>query len=415
MRARRRTTSRSRRWELLRLRAPHREATMNVRIHLTTSILLGLVMICPAVYGEEAVPTEREGDAESATTPASAEGDDAPLEANTTADVALDEPERREQARQHFQRGMALVRERRWEAALTAFDASLELYPTQSALFNSGICLGLLGRPVEAVEVLERHIEAYGDAISESERAESESALERNRDRLGFIEVIFDGSVDAQVSIDGELAGTAPLEPVAVDPGRHQVTIESVDSYALSRWVDVDTGASVAVVIAGDTRQTAGGEMLSSSVTSSEEAHDTGRRLRNGGWAALFVGIVNMGVGVACLAINSQWFTRYENEQYALLDLYGSTTEATTFDIDELERRLDVNHAFGDNIDYLSVVGWTTLGIGIAAAVISIPLLVVGYRRRDDRGDEEARSRNVRFALTPSLFGLSASLSWGGS
>lgn len=217
------------------------------------------------------------------------------------------------------------------------------------------------------------------------------------------------------MSIDGELAGTAPLEPVGVNPGRHQVTIESVDSYALSRWVDVDTGASVAVVIAGDPGQSSDGEMLSSAVTSSEEAHDTGGRLRNGGWSALFVGIVNMGVGVACLSVNSQWYSRYDAEQNALLNLYGSTTDATTLDIDELERRLDENHAFGDQIDYLEVVGWTTLGIGIAAAVISIPLLVVGYRRRDDRLDEEARIQSVRFALTPSLGGLSASLTWGGS
>lgn len=112
---------------------------MNVRLDLVTTTLLSLVTICPAVYGEDASPPENEAESGSSTS-ASAEHTDSPAEANTELTATLQAPDRRNQARQHFQRGMALVRERRWEAALTAFNASLELYPTQSALFNSGIC-----------------------------------------------------------------------------------------------------------------------------------------------------------------------------------------------------------------------------------------------------------------------------------
>jgi len=149
----------------------------------------------------------------------------------------------RDAARAAFVRGTELVQQERWEDALESFDESLRLYHTQSALYNRALCLGLLGRPAEAVHDLEEHIRRYGATVSPERREEVETELARLRRRVGHIEVRVEGGQTATVLLDGDEVGQSPLpRPLAVNPGRHQVTVRATGIEPVSRWVTVGGG-----------------------------------------------------------------------------------------------------------------------------------------------------------------------------
>ncbi len=157
----------------------------------------------------------------------------------------------RDLARSHFERGMSLVQEERWEDALREFNESLRLYPTQTALFNRALCFGITGRPADGVRALDEYLQRYGATVTPDQRAEAESERARLRERIGSVNLQISGVTTAQVLLDGEPAGQAPLRgPLYVNPGRHNITINAENFDPISRWVNVEAGATVALVVA---------------------------------------------------------------------------------------------------------------------------------------------------------------------
>lgn len=157
-----------------------------------------------------------------------------------------------EEARMRFERAMELVRQERWEAALSEFDESLHLSPTRTALFNRALCLGLLGRPADGVRALEEYVERFGEPGDPAEREEVGRELARLRERAGRIDLRISGASSGTVLLDGEEAGTLPLPqgPLMVNPGRHHLVIRGDAFEEQSQWVTVDAGSLVRLVIA---------------------------------------------------------------------------------------------------------------------------------------------------------------------
>src|SRR4051812_7353337 len=68
------------------------------------------------------------------------------------ADASADDAEKRkEEAKARFQRGLELVQNESWDAALAEFLASRKLFPTRVALKNAALSLRQLKRYVEAL------------------------------------------------------------------------------------------------------------------------------------------------------------------------------------------------------------------------------------------------------------------------
>lgn len=165
--------------------------------------------------------------------------------------MAQTENPSRERARVLFERGIELVDQERWEDAIEAFNESLNTYPTQAALYNRALCFGLLGRPAEAVRDLEDHRRRYGSSTDEEERAQIEVELARLTLRVGRIEVQVQGVDSAEVLLDGDEAGHAPLrQPLMVNPGPHEVTVRGADITPMTRQITVGAGDVATVVLA---------------------------------------------------------------------------------------------------------------------------------------------------------------------
>lgn len=147
---------------------------------------------------------------------------------------------KRVEAEQHFQHGLALARERDWDAALAEFMASRELYPTRSATRNAAIALNQLRRYAESYELYESLLREFS-TTSPREQVESWRAeMAGPAAQSGELSVESSES-DVSVLVDGRLRGVTPLaRPIRVNVGTHSVrfekpgfeAIESVDTIA---------------------------------------------------------------------------------------------------------------------------------------------------------------------------------------
>src|SRR6478735_6517300 len=82
-----------------------------------------------------------------------------------------DDPEKRkEEAKTRFQRGLELVQNESWDAALAEFLASRKLFPTRVALKNAALSLRQLKRYVEALAMYTELLASFGSSLSPEER-----------------------------------------------------------------------------------------------------------------------------------------------------------------------------------------------------------------------------------------------------
>jgi len=331
------------------------------------------------------------------------------LAATLLAPVALGETSGdREAARRAFERGNALVEQEQWEEALAAFDESLRLYPTQTALFNKAICLGLLGRPVEAVQALEEHQRTYGSQVDDERRAAVEAELARLRPRVGALDVRVEGAVSAEVTVDGTAAGTAPFaRPLTVDPGSHQVTVSAPGLSPVARTVTVNAGGVATVVIAiaegrsAEDSVTVVGDTDATQPATPQPApvEDRGRGLRIGAYVTTGVAVAALGVALGLFLWADGEYETWAAEDVALREALNAAEPPDPADYDA---RLSANNDLSNRIERLDVVSWVLLGVGSAAAATAVVLYVLGFRNR--RGSAPA----VAFLPSPTGVGIAA-------
>jgi PEGA domain len=180
----------------------------------------------------------------------------------------------KEEARKHFDQGLALFDRGSPDAALPEFEKSISIYPTRAAIKNAALCLRRLNRFAEAVDMNERLL-AFPN-VSEEEKGIANAELAQLRPVVGNI--IIDGvQSGATVAIDNKPVGTTPLSGALHVPvgtrvvrilkagfetfeqrveavGGKEVTVRAVLApLELSGWLQVDeaSGYSVDVVLDG--------------------------------------------------------------------------------------------------------------------------------------------------------------------
>ena len=75
------------------------------------------------------------------------------------------------QARELFERGVLLMENNDWDAALVQLQRSFDLRPTQVALFNIGLCLKAVHRNQDAITAFERLLQQFATEGSEERRS----------------------------------------------------------------------------------------------------------------------------------------------------------------------------------------------------------------------------------------------------
>ncbi|HYQ17557.1 MAG TPA: hypothetical protein VEQ58_17410, partial [Polyangiaceae bacterium] len=90
---------------------------------------------------------------------------------------ADDADKRKEEAKLRFQRGLELVQNESWDAALAEFLASRKLFPTRVALKNAALSLRQLKRYVEALAMYTELLASFGSSLSPEEHKTVDDAI----------------------------------------------------------------------------------------------------------------------------------------------------------------------------------------------------------------------------------------------
>src|SRR5262245_692331 len=127
-------------------------------------------------------------------------------------------------AKEHFDKGLALLRDGAWEAALAEFLRSRELHPTKGNTQNAAVCLRNLRRFDEALEMSEKLLSEFTDWSAE-ERKQIETGIASLQSSVGTLEVVA-SEPGAAIMVDSHERGTTPLAgPIRVSAGSHVVRV----------------------------------------------------------------------------------------------------------------------------------------------------------------------------------------------
>lgn len=167
------------------------------------------------------------------------------------AAVADDPEKRKEEAKLRFQRGLELVQNESWDAALAEFLASRKLFPTRVALKNAALSLRQLKRYVESLAMYNELLATFGSSIPPEERKNIDEAVAQLKLTVGEVQVNSD-QPGSTVIIDGQQQqGVTPLNPIGVNAGTHTVRIAKEGYEAFETQV----------LVAGGQRETVNGKL----------------------------------------------------------------------------------------------------------------------------------------------------------
>jgi tetratricopeptide (TPR) repeat protein len=139
------------------------------------------------------------------------------------------------EARERFQRGVALYREGSFDAALAEFQRAYDIEPNYRVLFNLAQVQVERHDAVAALALFDRYLRQGGNEIEPDRRAQVEKDEQALRARVAEL-TVESNPAGAQLSIDNVEAGTLPLAaPVLVNSGVHQITLTKAGYRSASR------------------------------------------------------------------------------------------------------------------------------------------------------------------------------------
>lgn len=151
----------------------------------------------------------------------------------------------REEASRHFRLGVQLAGEADYLGAAVEFKRAYDIAPQFAVLYNLGQAYVGAGRPVEAVDALERYLKDGGRNLPPARQREVAETIRLQTARIGSVAVRVspDGAV---IRVDGRDAGKAPLAaPLRVAVGEHTVVVTAEGRRTETRTVAVAAGEQV--------------------------------------------------------------------------------------------------------------------------------------------------------------------------
>ena len=125
----------------------------------------------------------------------------------------------REEARSHFEKGVALADAGRFEEAVFEFERAYSLSPQPAVLFNVAVAYAGARRPTLAIAALRKYLAAASPGADQRRIRDARARLTKLEALVGHIDVITDPT-GARLFLDGRPENT----PLVVDPGEHVLT-----------------------------------------------------------------------------------------------------------------------------------------------------------------------------------------------
>jgi hypothetical protein len=165
-------------------------------------------------------------------------------------------PVQREQAQSRFLKGRSLYTAKKYDAALTELNASLDIVASPNTRLYIGRCLRDMGRTVAAYVELGRVAVEAKELVSEDPRYEQAATAARDEraqiePKIGFVEVsVTHPGPETSLRVSGdEVRRGGWAEPVPVLPGNVAVVVETPGHAPVTQTVAIGAGERKQVAI----------------------------------------------------------------------------------------------------------------------------------------------------------------------
>jgi hypothetical protein len=149
------------------------------------------------------------------------------------------------EARERFQRGVALSEERNYNAAMVEFQRAYELTRNPAVLFNISATYELTGHYVEALDAMLEYERLAPRETVAQRRAEIDAALARLRGRIGTLVIRFEAD-GLQLQVDGLQRPVAEARAgLRLAAGRHRVSLSAPHYTPREEVIDLAGGSTV--------------------------------------------------------------------------------------------------------------------------------------------------------------------------
>lgn len=167
-----------------------------------------------------------------------------------SAVLAIPPPARadaRDDAKVHFQRGVALYKDADFRAALIEFQRAYEAVPNYKVLYNIGQASLELQDYAGALTAFRRFLSEGGKEIPADRKKQVEGEIGKLEARVARLLVRSDVE-DAELLVDDVPVGKTPLSaPVLVGAGRRRIALHKAGLAPVTRTVDLAGGDETAV------------------------------------------------------------------------------------------------------------------------------------------------------------------------
>lgn len=160
-----------------------------------------------------------------------------------SASVAQTAPTAQGDARSHFEAGVAASNAGRWQDALREFEQARAIQATAPVLYNLGLAQRAVGRMRDARATFRALVEEHGPRLSAERRTEIQGYLTEAEAALARLELTVTPA-QATVLLDGAAITARSVE---LDPGRHEIVVESPGFRRQRREIELRRGASAMV------------------------------------------------------------------------------------------------------------------------------------------------------------------------
>jgi hypothetical protein len=164
--------------------------------------------------------------------------------------------------------------------ALIKFTSAFTASQDPRLLWQMGACEGKLHHYAKALGLFRRYVKDGGALINDQDRSDADAAIKAMEPLTSTVEVKA-SEAGAEVYLDNELVGKAPLEPLLVDIGVHKVRVHRDGFRDFSSDVTVSGGARLPV-----------------DATLAAIVHEARLRVRAGDKDAIFIDGEPSGVGI---------------------------------------------------------------------------------------------------------------------
>jgi hypothetical protein len=143
----------------------------------------------------------------------------------------------KEEAAQHYKKGLELYEDEEIALAALEFEKAYELTEDYRVLYNIGQVRFQLGYYARATKALRQYLKDGGNALTAERQAQVQKDLELLSYRTGTLTIVTTTN-GAEVVIDGATVGESPLgEGVLLDAGEHRVTARKAGYFGETKLV----------------------------------------------------------------------------------------------------------------------------------------------------------------------------------